>query len=212
MFGYDRTRMPSAEEALAGRDTPMPISGVHHVNDRDISSPPPEGFDDIVLGLGCFWGAERLFWQLPGVWVTAVGYAGGYTPNPTYDEVCTGKTGHAEVVRVVFNPLDISLAELLKVFWEAHDPTQGMRQGNDIGNEYRSVILVRNEHQREEARKSLEDYQQALQKGGKGEITTQIDSLETFYYAEEYHQQYLSKNPMGYCGLKGTGVSCPIRG
>ncbi|SPJ34764.1 peptide-methionine (S)-S-oxide reductase MsrA [Kushneria phyllosphaerae] len=210
MFGYDRTRMPSAEEALAGRDTPMTISGVHHVNDRDISAPPPEGFEDIILGLGCFWGAERLFWQLPGVWATAVGYAGGYTPNPTYDEVCTGKTGHAEVVRVVFNPSDISLAELLKVFWEAHDPTQGMRQGNDIGNEYRSVILVRNEHQREEARKSLEEYQQALKEGGKGDITTQIESLEAFYYAEEYHQQYLSKNPMGYCGLKGTGVSCPI--
>ncbi|WP_445621692.1 peptide-methionine (S)-S-oxide reductase MsrA [Kushneria sp. Sum13] len=210
MFGYDRTRMPSAEEALAGRDTPMTISGVHHVNDRDIAAPPPEGFEDIILGLGCFWGAERLFWQLPGVWATAVGYAGGYTPNPTYDEVCTGKTGHAEVVRVVFNPSEISLAELLKVFWEAHDPTQGMRQGNDIGNEYRSVILVRNEHQREEARKSLGEYQQALKEGGKGDITTQIESLEAFYYAEEYHQQYLSKNPMGYCGLKGTGVSCPI--
>ncbi|ART61678.1 peptide-methionine (S)-S-oxide reductase MsrA [Kushneria marisflavi] len=210
MFGYDRTRMPSAEEALTGRDTPMSISGVHHVNDRDISSLPPEGFEDIVLGLGCFWGAERLFWQLPGVWVTAVGYAGGYTPNPTYDEVCTGKTGHAEVVRVVFNPSEISLAELLKVFWEAHDPTQGMRQGNDIGNEYRSMILVRNEKQREIARKSLEEYEQALKKGGKGAITTGIDDLNAFYYAEEYHQQYLSKNPMGYCGLKGTGVSCPI--
>ncbi|ARS53976.1 peptide-methionine (S)-S-oxide reductase MsrA [Kushneria konosiri] len=210
MFGYDRMRMPSAEEALAGRDTPMNISGVHHVNDRNISSVPPEGFEDIVLGLGCFWGAERLFWQLPGVWVTAVGYAGGYTPNPTYDEVCTGRTGHAEVVRVVFNPSEISLSELLKVFWEAHDPTQGMRQGNDIGNEYRSVILVSNEQQREVARKSLEEYQQALQQGGKGDITTEIDDLEAFYYAEEYHQQYLSKNPMGYCGLKGTGVSCPI--
>ncbi|MFC0338631.1 peptide-methionine (S)-S-oxide reductase MsrA [Kushneria avicenniae] len=201
--------MPSAEEALAGRETPMPISGVHHVNDRDITA-APEGLDDIVLGLGCFWGAERLFWQLPGVRVTAVGYAGGYTPNPTYDEVCTGRTGHAEVVRVVFDPSEISLAELLKTFWEAHDPTQGMRQGNDIGNEYRSVILVHNEQQREIARKSLEEYEQALKQSGKGAITTQIASLEVFYYAEEYHQQYLSKNPMGYCGLKGTGVSCPI--
>ncbi|SFB99069.1 peptide-methionine (S)-S-oxide reductase [Kushneria avicenniae] len=209
MLGYDRTRMPSAEEALAGRETPMPISGVHHVNDRDITA-APEGLDDIVLGLGCFWGAERLFWQLPGVRVTAVGYAGGYTPNPTYDEVCTGRTGHAEVVRVVFDPSEISLAELLKTFWEAHDPTQGMRQGNDIGNEYRSVILVHNEQQREIARKSLEEYEQALKQSGKGAITTQIASLEVFYYAEEYHQQYLSKNPMGYCGLKGTGVSCPI--
>ncbi len=203
-------RMPSAEEALAGRDTPMHISGIHHVNDRDIASPAPEGFDEIVLGLGCFWGAERLFWELPGVWTTAVGYAGGYTPNPTYEEACTGKTGHAEVVRVVFNPAEISLSELLKVFWEAHDPTQGMRQGNDIGNEYRSIILVRNDQQRDVARKSLEEYEQALQQVGKGEITTQIASLDAFYYAEEHHQQYLSKNPMGYCGLKGTGVSCPI--
>ncbi|MFC0268403.1 peptide-methionine (S)-S-oxide reductase MsrA [Kushneria aurantia] len=210
MFGFDRTRMPTTAEALPGRDTPMAISGIHHVLERDITAPPPEGCDEIVLGLGCFWGAERLFWELPGVLFTAVGYAGGYTPNPTYKEVCTGRTGHGEVVRVVFDPTEIGLPELLRVFWEAHDPTQGMRQGNDIGNEYRSLILVHNDHQRDIAEKSRSEYARALESAGRGEVTTEIVPLEHFYYAEEYHQQYLSKNPMGYCGLKGTGVSCPI--
>lgn len=209
-FGNDRTKMPDPEEALPGRDTPMEISGIHHINERDITAPVPEGCEEVVLGMGCFWGAERLFWELPGVLYTAVGYAGGYTPNPTYQEVCTGKTAHAEVVRVVFDPTEIGLPELLRVFWESHDPTQGMRQGNDVGNEYRSIILTTGEYQRDVAEKSRQAYESALESAGRRGITTVIQPLDAFYYAEEYHQQYLSKNPLGYCGLKGTGVSCPI--
>ncbi|MCE8040897.1 peptide-methionine (S)-S-oxide reductase MsrA [Halomonas daqingensis] len=196
--------------ALPGRDTPVQISGVHAVSGRSMLPPFPEGHEQIVLGLGCFWGAERLFWQLPGVYVTAVGYAGGVTPNPTYEETCTGRTGHTEVVRVVFDPREVDLEALLKVFWEAHDPTQGMRQGNDIGSQYRSAIYTTSDAQLAAARRSRDVYQYSLAQAGRGQITTEIASLDVFYPAEEYHQQYLHKNPGGYCGLKGTGVSCPI--
>ncbi|GAB2799534.1 peptide-methionine (S)-S-oxide reductase MsrA [Halomonas shantousis] len=210
MWTLNKTRLPTAEEALPGRDTPIRISGEHHVTGRSMIPPYPEGSETIVLGLGCFWGAERLFWQLPGVHVTAVGYAGGITPNPTYEETCTGKTGHAEVVKVVFDPTVIGLPELLRVFWEAHDPTQGMRQGNDIGSQYRSAIYTTRDEQLPLVEKSRDEYQQALQASRLGAVTTEIAPLDSFYYAEEYHQQYLAKNPGGYCGLKGTGVSCPI--
>lgn len=196
--------------ALPGRAIPLAISGVHAVNGRGMLPPFPEGMQQIVLGLGCFWGAERLFWQLPGVYVTAVGYAGGSTPNPTYEETCTGRTGHAEVVRVIFDPTEIDLERLLQVFWEAHDPTQGDRQGNDIGPQYRSIILTQDETQRAVVERTRDAYQQALTRAGGGRITTEIAPLGDFYYAEEYHQQYLHKNPGGYCGLRGTGVSCPI--
>lgn len=206
----DKQQPVSPERALPGRDTPLSISGIHHVNGASMCPPFPEGSEDIVLGLGCFWGAERLFWELPGVLVTAVGYAGGYTPNPTYEETCSGWTGHTEVVRVVYDPAVISLQSLLRVFWEAHDPTQGMRQGNDIGTQYRSAIYATSESQRQAAEQSREQYQHALKDAGGGEITTELAPLEAFYYAEEYHQQYLAKNPNGYCGLKGIGVSCPI--
>ncbi|AOM01425.1 peptide-methionine (S)-S-oxide reductase MsrA [Cobetia marina] len=206
----DKQAIPSAEDALPGREQPLQIMGTHHVNGRSIVPPYPQGCEEIVLGLGCFWGAERLFWQLPGVVVTAVGYAGGHTPNPTYEETCTGKTGHTEVVRVVFDPTVIGLPEILRASFEAHDPTQGMRQGNDIGSQYRSAIYYVDDAQREIVEKSLADYQQALNQSGLGRITTEIAPLETFYYAEDFHQQYLAKNPGGYCGLKGTGISCPI--
>lgn len=198
------------DHAPQGRDTPLPISGTHLVNGHAMQPPWPEGMEEIVLGLGCFWGAERLFWQLPGVHVTAVGYAGGVTPNPTYEETCCGRTGHAEVVRVVFDPRRVDLETLLRVFWEAHDPTQGHRQGNDIGSQYRSIILTTAPGQREAAERSREAYGEALSRSGRGPVTTEVEPLEAFYYAEEYHQQYLAKNPGGYCGLKGTGVSCPI--
>ncbi|WP_221766061.1 peptide-methionine (S)-S-oxide reductase MsrA [Halomonas nitroreducens] len=198
------------DDAPEGRDTPMAIAGQHAVNGQPMTPPWPEGMEEIVLGLGCFWGAERLFWQLPGVHVTAVGYAGGVTPNPTYRETCTGRTGHAEVVRVVFDPRRLDLTTLLRHFWEAHDPTQGHRQGNDIGPQYRSIILTTSEPQREAAERSRAAYAEALRRAGRGEVTTEIAPLEAFYYAEDYHQQYLDKNPGGYCGLKGTGVSCPI--
>ncbi|MBZ9556636.1 MULTISPECIES: peptide-methionine (S)-S-oxide reductase MsrA [unclassified Modicisalibacter] len=210
MWIRDKQRMPTPEQALPGRDEPMSISGIHAVNRRSMLPPFPAGHEEIVLGLGCFWGAEQLFWELPGVYVTAVGYAGGYTPNPTYEETCTGLTGHAEVVRVVFDPAEIGLPELLQVFWEAHDPTQGMRQGNDIGSQYRSAIYTVTSEQQKKAEQSRICYQQALETAHMGAVTTEIAPLETFYYAEEYHQQYLAKNPGGYCGLKGTGVSCPI--
>ncbi|XKE47422.1 peptide-methionine (S)-S-oxide reductase MsrA [Halomonas organivorans] len=200
----------SSPNAPEGRDTPMAISGVHAVNGCPMTPPWPDGLEEIVLGLGCFWGAERLFWQLPGVHVTAVGYAGGVTPNPSYRETCTGRTGHAEVVRVVFDPAVIDLETLLRHFWEAHDPTQGDRQGNDVGPQYRSIILTTSTAQREAATRSRDAYGEALARAGRGAITTEIAPLETFYYAEEYHQQYLAKNPGGYCGLRGTGVSCPI--
>ena len=196
--------------ALPGRNTPLTISGVHAVNGRSMLPPFPAEHAVIVLGLGCFWGAERLFWQLPGVYVTAVGYAGGITPNPTYEETCSGLTGHAEVVQVVYDPAELALTDLLRVFWEAHDPTQGMRQGNDVGSQYRSAIYARDEAQLTEAERSRAAYQRALTQAGQGTITTEIGPLRAFYYAEEYHQQYLHKNPGGYCGLKGTGVSCPI--
>ncbi|WP_111411851.1 peptide-methionine (S)-S-oxide reductase MsrA [Billgrantia lactosivorans] len=195
--------------ALPGRDAPLRVSGVHAVSGRAMLPPFPEGHETIVLGLGCFWGAERLFWQLPGVHVTAVGYAGGVTPNPTYEETCTGRTGHAEVVRVVFDPREVTLETLLGVFWEAHDPTQGMRQGNDVGSQYRSAIYTTSAAQLAVAQRSRDAYQAALTRAGRGRITTEIEPLDAFYLAEEYHQQYLHKNPGGYCGLRGTGVSCP---
>ncbi|WP_106420197.1 peptide-methionine (S)-S-oxide reductase MsrA [Salinicola tamaricis] len=210
MFKQRPATLPDASQALPGRDTPLTISGVHRVNGASMLPPFPAGSQEIVLGLGCFWGAERLFWELEGVLVTAVGYAGGVTPNPTYDETCTGMTGHAEVVRVVFDPERLSLEQLLAVFWEAHDPTQGMRQGNDLGTQYRSAIYTLDADQREIAEASRDDYAEALAARGLGPITTEIAPLKTFYYAEEYHQQYLAKNPNGYCGLKGTGVTCPI--
>lgn len=210
MLSQKSLELPTAETALEGRDTPIRISGTHHVNGRSMLPPFPEGHEEIVLGLGCFWGAERLFWEMPGVYVTAVGYAGGYTPNPTYEETCTGHTGHAEVVHVVFDPTEIGLPELLRAFWEAHDPTQGMQQGNDIGSQYRSVIYTTDELQRPLVDKSWQEYDQALRQQDLGHVTTEVAPLEAFYYAEEYHQQYLAKNPAGYCGLKGTGVACPV--
>lgn len=210
MFGRRPASLPTAETALPGRDKPITISGEHLVNGASMLPPFPAGTERIVLGMGCFWGAERLFWELDGVIVTAVGYAGGVTPNPTYEETCTGMTGHSEVVLVVYDPARLSLKSLLGTFWEEHDPTQGMRQGNDLGTQYRSAIYVDNDAQLETVKKSRDEYQAALETRGLGEITTEIRPLETFYYAEEYHQQYLAKNPNGYCGLKGTGVTCPI--
>ena len=207
MFARKRTLISSVD-ALPGRAAPIPTAERHFVNDRALKPPFPAGMQEAVFGLGCFWGAERKFWQQPGVYVTAAGYAGGYTPNPTYEEVCTGRTGHAEVVRVVFDPKTISYEQLLKVFWEAHDPTQGMRQGNDIGTQYRSCIFTVNNDHQHAAESSLRDYQSALKAAGYPAITTETQPASEFYYAEDYHQQYLAKNPDGYCGLKGTGVSC----
>ncbi len=203
-----KTRLPQPHEALPGRDQPMPIAGVHVVNGHSMVPPFPVGAATVQFGLGCFWGAERLFWKLAGVHVTAVGYAGGHTPNPTYQEVCSGMTGHTEVVLVVYRPDDISFAELLKVFWEAHDPCQGMRQGNDIGTQYRSAIYCHDSGQMAEAVTSRDRYQRALAAAGYPAITTEIRQHVPFYYAEDYHQQYLAKNPGGYCGLRGTGVAC----
>lgn len=205
-----RNETLTSATALPGRTAPLALEPAHHVNGRAMVPPYPEGMEVVVLGLGCFWGAERAFWTLPGVYVTAVGYAGGITPNPTYEEVCSGQTGHAEVVKVVFDPAQISLAAILKQFWEVHNPTQGMRQGNDIGTQYRSVILTTTPAQEAIVRQSAERYAQELREAGKGEITTEIAPLEAFYFAETYHQQYLSKQPNGYCGLKGTGVICPL--
>ena len=202
--------MPTRDEALPGRGEPLRTDEVHYVNGRPLKGPHPEGFETAVFGMGCFWGVERVFWQLPGVWVTAAGYAGGYTPNPTYEEVCSGQTGHAEVVEVVFNPHETSYAQLLKTFWENHDPTQGPRQGNDIGTQYRSAIYWLNETQRAEAEASRDAYQAALEAAGRDRITTEIVPAGRFYYAEDYHQAYLAKNPGGYCGIGGTGVTCPI--
>lgn len=192
-----------------GRETPLSISGVHAVNGESMLPPYPEALSEIILGLGCFWGAERLFWEMPGVNVTAVGYAGGTTPNPTYEETCTGRTGHAEVVRVIHDPAVVDLDTLLQAFWEAHDPTQGNRQGNDIGPQYRSAIFTTNDAQSAQALQSRERYQNALNKAGGGTITTEIAPLDAFYFAEEYHQQYLDKNPGGYCSLRGTGIPFP---
>jgi len=202
--------MPAADEALPGRAAPMQVSGVHHVNGSRITPPYPEGLEVADFALGCFWGAERLFWKARGVFTTAVGYAGGFTPNPSYEEVCSGRTGHAEVVRVVFDPKQTSYADLLKLFWEEHDPTQGMRQGNDLGTQYRSAIYTHSPEQRELAIGTKRMYEAELAKKGLGPVTTEIRDAPEFYFAEEYHQQYLSKNPGGYCGLAGTGVSCPM--
>ncbi|MDP2763969.1 MAG: peptide-methionine (S)-S-oxide reductase MsrA [Brevundimonas sp.] len=202
--------MPTAAEALPGRATPLPTDEVHYVSGRPLKGPHPEAFETALFGMGWFWGVERIFWQLPGVWVTSVGYAGGVTPNPTYEETCTGRTGHAEVVQVVFNPHEISYGELLKHFWENHDPTQGMRQGNDVGTTYRSALYFLNDEQRAEAEASRDAYQAALSKGGRGTITTEIAPAGPYYFAEAYHQGYLAKNPDGYCGIGGTGVVCPI--
>ena len=197
------------EQTLPGRGAAMPVPERHFVNGHRLEAPFPAGLEQAVFGMGCFWGAERLFWKLPGVYSTAVGYAGGETKNPTYEQVCTGLTNHAEVVLVVFDPKRIAYEELLKVFWESHDPTQGMRQGNDAGTQYRSAIYAHGDAQLEAARKSKAMYQEALAKKGHGPITTEIRAAPPFYYAEDYHQQYLGKNPNGYCGLAGTGVSCP---
>uniref|UniRef100_A0A1A7WFE5 Mitochondrial peptide methionine sulfoxide reductase n=1 Tax=Iconisemion striatum TaxID=60296 RepID=A0A1A7WFE5_9TELE len=208
----DKTQLPSRERALSGRQEKVVVADKHVINGNPTVEPFPDGMETIVLGMGCFWGAERLFWRLPGVFSTQVGYAGGFTPNPTYEEVCSGLTGHTEVVRVVFSPQDISLEELLGHFWENHDPTQGMRQQNDRGTQYRSAIYTSNPTQQEVALKSKVVFQQELDKKGYGLITTEILEGRQFYYAEDYHQQYLKKVPKGYCGLKGTGVSCPIQG
>lgn len=206
-----KLELPSAEQALPGRETPISVPEAHFVNGNPLQGPFPAGLQTALFGLGCFWGAERRFWQQPGVWTTAVGYAGGHTPNPTYEETCSGLTGHAEVVLVVFDPKLTSYENLLKVFWEVHNPTQGMRQGNDIGSQYRSAIYCVDEQQLDAARHSQEQFQEELRKAGLGEITTEIASAPTFYYAEAYHQQYLAKNPEGYCGLGGTGVCLPPR-
>ena len=203
------TELPSPEQALPGRDTTMPVPEKHHVLGTPLSPPFPETMQQALFGLGCFWGAERKFWQLDGVYTTAVGYAAGITPNPTYQEVCTGMTGHNEVVLVVFDPEQIRYQQLLAVFWESHDPTQGMRQGNDVGTQYRSGIYTFSDEQQRLAEASRDAYQQALSQNGFRDITTEILPAPAFYYAEDYHQQYLAKNPNGYCGLGGTGVSCP---
>ena len=202
--------LPKPEEALPGRSRPIPTAVRHHVSTRPLKGPYPEGSETAMFGLGCFWGAERMFWQMDGVWVTAVGYAGGTTPNPTYQETCTGLTGHAEVVLVVFDPKVVSYADLLKAFWESHDPTQGMRQGNDVGTTYRSTIYTFGDAQYAAAIASRDAYQASLKAAGRDRITTEIAPAPTFYFAEEDHQQYLSKNPNGYCNLRGTGVSCAI--
>ncbi|MBX5463136.1 MAG: peptide-methionine (S)-S-oxide reductase MsrA [Steroidobacteraceae bacterium] len=204
--------MPSPTEALPGRSTPLKVPETHYVSGHRIVPPFPEGMQETVFALGCFWGAERKFWQLPGVYSTSVGYSGGFTPNPTYEEVCSGMTGHAEVVKVVFDPSKVSYEDLLRVFWESHDPTQGMRQGNDVGTQYRSAIYYANEEQREAAEHSREVYQKRLAQAGKGKITTEIAPAGAYYYAEDYHQQYLAKNPGGYCGLGGCGVAYSAAG
>lgn len=209
-FKSKPSTIPSAAEALPGRATQMPVAAQHFVNGEPLKGPHLAGAETIYFGLGCFWGAERLFWQLPGVIVTAVGYQGGSTPNPTYEEVCSGMTGHTEAVKVVYDPQKISLETLLKTFWEEHDPTQGMRQGNDVGTQYRSAIYTTTPEQEAAVAASKAAYQAALTARGLGAITTEISPAREFYYAETYHQQYLAKNPNGYCGLAGTGVSCPI--
>ncbi len=208
-FLHKEKTMVDPTRALPGRDTAMRIPERHFVNGNRLAPPYPKGFEQAMFGLGCFWGAERKFWEADGVWVTAVGYAAGFTPNPTYEEVCSGRTGHGEVVLVVFDPQKITYEELLKIFWESHDPTQGMRQGNDTGTQYRSGIYTFGDEQLAAAEQSRVEYQKALSDAGHGEITTEILPAPSFYFAEDYHQQYLAKNPMGYCGLGGTGVSCP---
>ncbi|MFQ5967014.1 MAG: peptide-methionine (S)-S-oxide reductase MsrA [Acidimicrobiia bacterium] len=207
-----KMEVPGAEEALPGRTEPIPTADRHFVNGHALRPPFPEGYETAMFGMGCFWGAERLFWQTPDVYVTAVGYAGGITPNPTYEEVCSGLTGHTEAVLVVYDPAKVSYHTLLKVFWEGHDPTQGMRQGNDFGTQYRSAIYTYSDEQLEAAKRSRDAYQEELRLHGYGAITTEIREAPDFYYADDYHQQYLGKNPNGYCGLGGTGVSCQVAG
>src|SRR4051794_32281744 len=209
MLFRTKTAMVSATEALAGRtDQTMPVPATHYVNGHPLQGPWPEGFQTAVFGLGCFWGAEKLFWETPGVYSTAVGYAGGYTPNPTYEEVCSGRTGHSEVILVVFDPAVVTYEQLLREFWEDHDPTQGMRQGNDVGSQYRSVLFTTDDEQQRVAEATKATFQDALSKSRYGEITTEIAPLGDFFYAEPYHQQYLAKNPRGYCPIHATGVKC----
>jgi len=211
LFSRAKSTMPTAESALPGRPTPIPTAAEHDIFSRPLKGPYPEGLEMAMFGIGCFWGAERKFWSLAdGIWITAVGYAGGFTSNPTYQEVCSGRTGHNEVVLVVYDPKRLSYETLLKTFWESHDPTQGMRQGNDVGTQYRSGIYYYNDAQRGAAEASRDMFQKELDRAGYGRITTEILPAPEFYYAEDYHQQYLAKNPGGYCGLGGTGVSCPI--
>lgn len=205
-----KSEMVSPEAALPGRPTPIPTAPAHFANGRRLSHDVPEGMEQAMFGMGCFWGVERIFWQIEGVWTTMVGYAAGYTPNATYEEVCTGQTGHNEVVRVIFDPAIVSYAALLKVFWEGHDPTQGMAQGNDRGTQYRSGIYTYSDAQTQAARRAQEEFAPRLRAAGYGMITTEILDAPTFYFAEDYHQQYLAKNPGGYCGIGGTGVTCPI--
>jgi peptide-methionine (S)-S-oxide reductase len=209
-FGMDKTAMVEPDAALPGRDEEISVPERHEVLGTPLRGPFPEGVETAIFGMGCFWGAEQIFWQTPGVYTTAVGYAGGITPNPTYEEVCSGRTGHTEAVLVAYDTAATSFEEMLKLFWEGHDPTQGMRQGNDVGTQYRSAILWRDEAQRAAAEASLAAYQQMLSEAGHGQITTEIAQAGPFYYAEDYHQQYLGKNPGGYCGLGGTGVACPV--
>lgn len=209
MMSGKKSRLPSAEEALPGRAQTMRVAARHTVTGNPMQPPFPGGLQTAIFGLGCFWGAERKFWQIPGVWTTAAGYAGGYTPNPTYEEVCSGRTGHTEAVLVVFDPTKVTYERLLQVFWESHDPTQGMRQGNDVGTQYRSAIYTTSAEQQRLAEESRQTFQRALTAAGHAAITTEIAAAGDFFYAEDYHQQYLAKNPHGYCGLGGTGVSCP---
>ena len=212
MWGFSKTKlsMPARDQALPGREQRMPVPARHHVLSAGLEPPFPAGHEQAMFGLGCFWGAERKFWMTPGVFTTAVGYAAGLTPNPTYEEVCSGLTGHNEVVLVVFDPKAVSYETLLRIFWESHDPTQGMRQGNDVGTQYRSAIYTYSPEQRRAAEASREAFQAGLSAAGYGAITTEIRDAPEFYFAEDYHQQYLAKNPFGYCGLGGTGVSCPV--
>ena len=205
----DKLMIPTAEQCLPGRAIKMPVPKEHYVNGHSLEGPYPEGLELAQFGLGCFWGAERIFWQAPGVWTTAVGYSGGHTPNPTYEEVCSGRTGHTEAVLVVYDPKVTSYEALLKLFWESHDPSQGMRQGNDVGTQYRSAIYTYTPEQRRAAEASRDRFQKELNAAGYGEITTEIKDAPPFYFAEDYHQQYLAKNPFGYCGLGGTGITCP---
>lgn len=210
LFSRKPPTLPAPGEALPGRAQALPTAERHFISDRPLKGEAPSGFETAYVAMGCFWGAERIFWQLDGVWLTAVGYAGGQTPNPTYEETCSGKTGHTEVVKIVFDPSVISFEAVLKAFWENHDPTQGMRQGNDTGTQYRSAIYTADDAQLEAARASADAYGKALSQSGHGAITSEIRALDDFYFAEDYHQQYLAKNPNGYCGIGGTGVSCPI--
>ena len=210
LFFRDKSRMIDPERALPGRETPLKVPARHEVLGTPLEPPFPDGFETLVVGMGCFWGAERMYWEAPGVYTTAVGYAGGHTPNPTYEETCSGSTGHTEAVLVVFDPAKTSLDEMLRIFWEGHDPTQGMRQGNDVGTQYRSAIYWGDEAQRDAVERSRAAFQERLRGAGYGEITTEIAQAGPFYYAEDYHQQYLAKNPGGYCGLGGTGVTCPV--